>query len=284
MARSSSKKIEPVAKRRLIVVPVTDWMNSEFEAELERSFDRESARMAKEAAARSQGMEAMELAGQDDIRRILEELVDISEVKTAAEPDYVAAVSGILSRKLKFPLDLIYQGSCEDGPVASISADAATKLHASSQSEGHRRLRRELDLDADDELFEKSVADWSDEELSALLGAFISKNRIQLSIIDHLASSTDALCCDRLLNREECDKRVTTLHRALQVNGYRPRSGLMIRASASDPASCSTRSTISRTTVSTTTRIGSGPGERPVPPNFSSKAQPGRWPATRSSG
>jgi hypothetical protein len=204
-------KAKPADGRTSIVVPLSIWMDDEMDAELVRSLERESARMAEEEAMDRESGNGDESLEEEEIYGILEELSDFEEVKEAAKPDYVAAVADVLSDKLKFRLDLIFVSSGEDGIIATVSSDAVDRLHAVSEAKGHKRLRKEFDVVPDDDWLARPVESWSIDELSCLLESFMMPEGVRLGIIDELASSTDALCCDRLVDHNEYEKRVTEL-------------------------------------------------------------------------
>jgi hypothetical protein len=149
------------------------WMADEFEAEMVRSVERESARMAQDDAADCLNSKDDEPLEEEDITVILEDMADFFELRNAAEPDYVAAVGDVLSEKLKLPLDLIFQSSGEDGIIASISIDAAAMLHAASEAKGHKRLRAAYETTPDDHWIAKPIENWSRSELSALLEIYV---------------------------------------------------------------------------------------------------------------
>lgn len=199
------------ADRRLVVVPLSMWMDAEMDAELERSFDRESDRMAQEEALDHSAPNAGCALEQDEICDILLEMADLFALKEAAEPDYVASVDHVLSDKLKYPLGLRFESSGVEGIMASMPIASAEKLLSVSSSTGHKRLRVNLGLAPDDELLASPVSEWSIADLTDLLDAFVDTSGVQLRIIDHLASSTDALCCDRLLDQEEYERRAARL-------------------------------------------------------------------------
>jgi hypothetical protein len=211
MRKKKSPKKKAEVERRLVVVPLSMWMADEFEAEMVRSLERESTRMAQEDAADCQNSKDDEPLEREDISGILEDMSDFLEMRNAAEPDYVAAVAEVLCEKLKLPLDLTFQSSGEDGIIASISIDAAAKLHAASEAKGHKRLRAAYETMPDDDWIAKPIEDWSVAELSALLEIYVDTDSVQMKVIDHLASSTDALCCDRLLDHVEYERRTTEL-------------------------------------------------------------------------
>ncbi|WLB54836.1 hypothetical protein [Bradyrhizobium japonicum] len=188
------------------------WFYNECDAEIERSMEREGGRMADEEAERWRNSADDDdiMLEEEDIRGILWELCDFGALKTAASPDYVATVNGELSRKLKFDLDLRFVGHDGFDIVASISRSAAAKLHAFSQAHDHRHLLGDFDPD---ELRRSKAEDWSDE-FSVLIGTLLEPEAVQMRLLDHLASMTDALCCDRLLNLKEYETRAHRLRRA----------------------------------------------------------------------
>jgi hypothetical protein len=203
--------------RPLVLLPFSMWMDNECDAELERSIWRESERMADEEAERWRNsdddddvlLEQDVVLEQEDIRGILSQLCDFGAIKAAASPDYVDIVNRVMSGKLKFGPDLRFVGHDGFDIVASISRSAAAKLHAFSEANGHRLLLDDFDLDG---LRASKVEDWSDE-FSVLLGTLLESEDVQSRIFDHLASSTDALCCDRLLDLKEYEIRAHRLRR-----------------------------------------------------------------------
>jgi hypothetical protein len=205
--------------RPLVLLPFSTWMDNECDAELERSMWRESARMADEESERWRESNDDDdvLLEEEDIRGILWEVCDFDAIKTAASPDYVKIVNDVTSRKLKFDLDLRFVRHNSFDIVASISRWAAAKLHAFSAANGHRHL---LDDFHPDDLRASKAEDWSDE-FSVLLATFLEPEAVQLRIFDDLASSTDALCCDRLLDRKDYEIRAHRLRRARRVEQKR---------------------------------------------------------------
>lgn len=204
-------KAKLAAGRTSIVVPLSMWMDDEMDAELVRSLERESSRMAREEAMDCKSRSDYESLEQEEIYGILEELVDFEDMKEAAKPAYVAAIANVLSDKLKFRLDLTFVSSGEDGIIASVSGDAVKRLHAASEVKGHKRLRKEFDLVPGDDWLVRPVKSWSIDELSCLLELVMMPEGVRLGIIDRLASFTDALCCDRLLDHNEYKRRAADL-------------------------------------------------------------------------
>lgn len=198
-------------RRPRVLLEISMWFDNECDAEIERSIEREGARLADEEAERWRDSDDDDeiMLEEEDVLEILWELCDFHALKTAASPDYVATVNGELSRKLKFDPDLRFVGREGADIVASISRTAAMKLHAFSRANGHRLLKEEFDPD---ELRESKVEDWSDE-FSILIGALLEPDAVQLRMFDYLASSTDALCCDRLLDFKEYEIRAQRLRR-----------------------------------------------------------------------
>lgn len=205
--------------RQLVLIPFLMWLDNECDAELDRSIWRESERMAEEERERWRASDDDDdvLLDQEDISGILLELCDFGAIKTAAAPDYVNVVGAELSRRLKFDLDLRFVGHDGFDIVASISPSVAAKLHAFSQANRHRHLLDEFDPD---ELRVSKPEDWSDE-FSVLIGALLESESVQMRIVDHLASSTDALCCDRLLDRKDYELRTHRLRRERRAENER---------------------------------------------------------------
>lgn len=186
------------------------WLSNECDAELERSISRESARMAEEEVERWRDSDDDDVQlEEEDFAEILSELCEIDAIKEAASPEFVSAVKDVVSGKLKFELDLRFIGHDGFDVVASMSREAAVKLHAFSEAQGHRRLVDDFDRDS---LNMSTAEDWS-EEFSVLLDSLIGSENAQMGIIDYMASSTDALCCDRLIDMKEFELRADTLRR-----------------------------------------------------------------------
>jgi hypothetical protein len=197
--------------RLRIYLDFSMWLSNECDAELERSISRESARMAEEEAERwldSDDDDDVQLE-EEDFAEILSELCEIDAIKEAASPEFVSAVKDVVSGKLKFELDLRFVGHDGIDVVASMSREAAVKLHAFSEAQGHRRLVDDFDRDI---LNMSTAEDWS-EEFSVLLDSLIGSESAQMGIIDYMASLTDALCCDRLIDMKEFELRADTLRR-----------------------------------------------------------------------
>lgn len=193
--------------RLRIYLDFSMWLSNECDAELERSISRESARMAEEEAESDEDDDFQ--LKEEDFAEILSELCDFDAIKEAASPEFVSAVKDVVSGKLKFEPDLRFIGHDGFDVVASMSRETAVELHAFSKAQGHRRLVDDFDRDS---LNMSTPEDWS-EEFSVLLDSLIGSESAQMKIIGYMASVTDALCCDRLINMEEFELRADTLRR-----------------------------------------------------------------------
>jgi hypothetical protein len=76
--------------------------------------------------------------------------------------------------------DWIFIGHDGFDVVASMSREAAVKLHAFSEAQGHRRLVDDFDRDS---LNMSTAEDWS-EKFSVLLDSLIGSESPQMGIID----------------------------------------------------------------------------------------------------
>lgn len=194
--------------RVLVYLWFPTWLANECEFELERSIERESGNYAEEEAERWRESDDDDdvMLEEEDISEILSDLCDSAAIKSAASPDFVDVVGQLLSAKIKSDLGLRFEGREGCYIVASISPLAAMML---SKANHHGRSPG----DSESKEFRGRTVDDMSEELSEFISTFIEPDEVQQDILEHLACYTDALCCDRLLDRGDYELRAHRIRR-----------------------------------------------------------------------
>lgn len=156
----------------------------------------------------------------DEFAKLLDSMISYDEIVRAAWPDYVKCFERVLSRRIGFKIGLRYMPHSR-GPLASIPAASVQRLlrgEAPNERSGGGRRYSKTNLRADGG---RAIEAWSESEICALLDEILEPED-EAVILDYLASSTDALCCDVLLDLRTFEQSATRIREIKRFENVTP--------------------------------------------------------------